>query len=183
MTEGIAISLDVKLTRHAKRGDGGLNLGFAVHPHGMPREIADAQLGDLFKMVLVPVDENDAPVQWKRGTSAPRKSADTVEGSPASSPNTESPQHEDPGPRSQGRGVSPEKRLVQQAAMCCSDPVFCNYLIGTHGAFIGTEEDAAAFVRDWCGVASRSQILLGTQAASRWDRLYSQFVAWREAAS
>jgi hypothetical protein len=180
MTEPQPIALDVKLTRHAKRSDDGLNLGFAVHPHNIPREVADAPLGQLYKMVLVPVDENDSPVDWKRGKSAtPKKSADiTIEGSldPVTATDKVHTQMTAPVPSTRaGRAhsVAPEKILVQQAAMCCQDPTFWNFL------GVENKEDAAHYVRSRCGVTSRNQILLGTHAADCWEAIYQNYLGWK----
>ena len=43
-----------------------------------------------------------------------------------------------------------------------------------------SEEDAAAkFIRGECGVFTRAEILLGTEAAEKWRKLHNYFVAWK----
>jgi len=71
------------------------------------------------------------------------------------------------------------KRLIQQVAMACKQPKFQTWvkecLDPNHeGGLVRTE----VLIREYCGVKSRSEILPGTEAARRWDRLYSRYVAW-----
>jgi hypothetical protein len=87
-----------------------------------------------------------------------------------------------PGPQSSGGRATPDKRLVQQAAMCCADPLFRKFLDRKYAGGIETEDDARDFVRGWCNVTSRAFIVPGTIAAIRWDELYSTFLAWKLAA-
>jgi len=70
-------------------------------------------------------------------------------------------------------------RLTQQAAIACKQPKFQTWvkqcLDPNHE---GGLERTEALIREYCGVKSRSEILPGTEAAQRWDRLYSRYVAW-----
>ena len=76
------------------------------------------------------------------------------------------------------RAASP-KRLVQQAAIVCRQPKFQTWvkqcLDPNHE---GGLERTEALIREYCGVKSRAEILPGTEAAQRWDRLYSRYIAW-----
>lgn len=77
------------------------------------------------------------------------------------------------------RTVAPEKRLVQQAGICCADPVFQRYL--RECRWIVTDENSAAStVRLCCDVKSRSEFIPGSLAGDRWEKLYGQFLAWRD---
>lgn len=77
--------------------------------------------------------------------------------------------------------VAPEKRLAQRAALMCIDPVFQKYLCDNFDLVNCNEEGAANMIRQICDVESRSQILPGSPAANKFDRLYGQFIAWRNA--
>lgn len=76
--------------------------------------------------------------------------------------------------------VALEKRLAQQAGICCSDPVFQKYL-RDYGYPVQDEASAAETVRFYCRVTSRAEILPNTSACKRWDKMYSKFIAWRDA--
>lgn len=82
--------------------------------------------------------------------------------------------------------VAPDKRLAQRAGILCADPVFQRWLRETNSAMRimneGTgEQRAAEIVRAKCGVKSRSEIIPGTPEAEAFDRMVSQFTAWKMA--
>ena len=72
-----------------------------------------------------------------------------------------------------------DNRLVKQACICCKQPVFQLFL-RTSGMPVHNTEEAAVAVRLICSVDSRSKIVPGSPAAIAWDKLYSQYVAWRD---
>lgn len=82
-------------------------------------------------------------------------------------------------PHSPRKPVAAEKRLAQQAGICASDPVFQRFLMEDRQITGPTEDQAAEYVRAFCRVASRSEIIPGTEAAARWDRLHGKFLAWK----
>lgn len=79
-----------------------------------------------------------------------------------------------------------ELPYAQQAAMRCNEPEFQRFLQenlpDSWAAGSVYEKDAAklaaAVVRVDCGVGSRSEIVAGTTAASRWEQLDADFYAW-----
>lgn len=72
-------------------------------------------------------------------------------------------------------------RLTKRAAMLSNDPLFLKYLQTTMpNKFFENAIGAAAHVRDFCHVASRKDILPGTEAATRLDLLESAFICWRD---
>lgn len=81
--------------------------------------------------------------------------------------------------------VAADKRLAQQAGICCSDPVFRAWARETYPEFMCRwshgcdEQNVTLLVRGLCGVETRADITPGTNAASRWDDIYSRFVAWK----
>lgn len=85
-------------------------------------------------------------------------------------------------PHKQRKPVAADKRLAQQAAICCTEPTFRKFLEEKHGYAPANEEDAAEALRDIIGVGSRSQIIPGTVFADRWDKIRGQYIAWKIAA-
>lgn len=78
--------------------------------------------------------------------------------------------------------VAPERRLTQQAAIACSKPAFWRFLGEIDGSLASRNaEDAASAVRFACGVDSRSEIIVGTPAGDKWEKLYGQFLVWEQA--
>jgi hypothetical protein len=75
--------------------------------------------------------------------------------------------------------VAPEKRIVQRIALACKDPLFQRFVAGDKQEHI-TEDSAAEYVRQYCGVASRSEIIEGSEAARRAHTLLEEFAAWRD---
>lgn len=68
-----------------------------------------------------------------------------------------------------------EMPLPQQIALRCGDKRFWDFILSTQRKFAGSSEDAAACVRSYCGVKSRSEIQPGTAAAEKWKRLDDQY--------
>lgn len=75
-----------------------------------------------------------------------------------------------------------ELPLAQQAALKCSDEAFQRFMVEMHEAEPG-DDGAAEAVRAYCGVASRSEIKAGTQAAGCWRDLLGRYRLWMEEAS
>jgi putative phage-type endonuclease len=75
--------------------------------------------------------------------------------------------------------VAPEKRIVQRIALACRDPLFQRFVAGDKQERV-TEDSAAEYVRQYCGVASRSEIIEGSEAARRAHALLEEFAAWRD---
>lgn len=67
--------------------------------------------------------------------------------------------------------------LPQRVALQCQDELFQRFLIVEGKA--RDEADVIDAVRAYCGVRSRAFILPGTQAAEKWERLLSRYVAWQ----
>jgi hypothetical protein len=84
-------------------------------------------------------------------------------------------------PQSDGEPVERRKfgelPLVTQAGIVCGEPAFKKYIEETYNW--GSEVDPANFVRKFCEVGSRKEIVGGTRAAERWAFLASAYMAWR----
>ena len=154
-----------------KQDKDGFVISFRLHPNDDHDEIARALLGSQWQMKLVPLDDDGNP-------------QDTGElDPPAPSPVREA--RADGGRQStasrSSHNVAPGKRLVQQAALCCKDPLFQRFLQENYDHTIAAVEDAAAFVREHCEVYSRSEIQIGTKSADLWDQLFGKYLVWRKA--
>ena len=177
-----AISVEAKLVRHSKRTDGGINIGLAIHPHGIPQALIDAQLGDRFMVALVQIDEHEQPIQ-RTDASAPVE-GDAPGPSTLAVVQTASASANGRGQPSPARKpVDPERRLTQRAAILCGDGLFQKYLNEHSPLGCGPcidKDDAKRIVCEICQVKSRKDIIPGTVAATRWDFLESSFVCWRD---
>ena len=67
------------------------------------------------------------------------------------------------------------RSLAQQAGALCASAVFQVFLD------CQTEQETIEAVRDACGVASRSEIRVGTPAGDKWLDLVARFHGWQEA--
>lgn len=76
--------------------------------------------------------------------------------------------------------VDADKRLAQQAGICCADPVFQKFLCWKFDYAKCDEKTAADIIRRSCDVASRSEIKPETEAALKWEKIYSSFIRWRD---
>ena len=69
-------------------------------------------------------------------------------------------------------------KLARLAGMLSKTPLFHRY-IELYG-LCGDEANAAGYIRDNCGVASRSQIISGAPSGYRFLELYDTFMRWRD---
>jgi hypothetical protein len=65
--------------------------------------------------------------------------------------------------------------LANRIGMTCNNPAFREWLYRAEG--IGGDGDVAYYVRLYCNVKSRAEILPGTDAAARWSVLETQYLA------
>jgi hypothetical protein len=73
-----------------------------------------------------------------------------------------------------------ELKSAMQAGIRCSVPAFWRF-IGENFTFRAapvSEEDAADFVRKYCGVSSRSALNLDPKAAAKWQELDARYMLW-----
>jgi hypothetical protein len=67
----------------------------------------------------------------------------------------------------------------QQAAIRCGDPLFRAFLEWKYKRLMRGEDDAAVFVRGYCRVKSRKEIIEGDKAADYWKVLEGCFDDWK----
>lgn len=165
-----AISIEAKLTRHSKRADGGLNIGLAVHPHGIPAEIRDAPLGTRYMVVLVELTDTEEP---KDRQVAQNSVAKQLEHKPLP----------DVARKVMPRRatVAPEKRLAMRAGILCTEPAFWRFINEQYERPCSNEAGAAEFIRFECQVASRAEIQPGTPEGEIFHRIDGQYEGWRRA--
>ena len=109
-------------------------VSFSLHPSDNSHELKDAVIGSQYRMTLVPIDQDGNPQDT--GEASPPVAASLVrEAGAGRTPSAAS---------RPSRKVAPEKRLVQQAALCCGDPLFQRFLAEHYDHTIASVEDAAA---------------------------------------
>ena len=77
--------------------------------------------------------------------------------------------------RVESGGPKRERTLPEKVWWRCEDKRFQEWLY-SKGRVTGSAGDAAQWVRQECGVTSRSEILPGTEAAARWVKLETQYL-------
>lgn len=151
----------------------GVVISFVVHPHDVPKGLAEAPLGSRYIVALVQVGDDEQPIQKEVMPDTPKLSKST-------------PTDARPLPAIKSAGAKRDKmdwRELQPAAQAgirCEDPVFKTFLLEKYpDDWHACEYNAADFVRHFCGVKSRSE--LSSKHASRmvWKQLDDQFLAWK----
>lgn len=87
--------------------------------------------------------------------------------------------HDEQAPPKERRRFS-ELPPSQQAALKCQDVDFRIWLTQTGRSIARNSEDAAAFVRLFCGVDSRSELDTNPEAAAEWQNLLRDFLTWAD---
>ena len=93
----------------------------------------------------------------------------------------EKPAHKPPPSAIPDKAGAARNKLAQRAALLCKDPVFHRFLEETQFCSIPvTEVEATGWLRTYCNVKSRSEIIWGSAAGNKWEDLFSQFIVWRD---
>lgn len=81
----------------------------------------------------------------------------------------------------------PEKRkpykASQIAGMMCNEPSFRQFITATYGEACPTAEDAAVWLRESCGVESRSYLDSNPAAAEIFQNIIREFDEWKKGAA
>ncbi len=72
-------------------------------------------------------------------------------------------------------------KLPQLAGMLSKTPLFHRYIETLHPQWAANEDIATEYIREHCGVSSRSQILPDTSSGDKFLYLYDTFMKWRDA--
>ena len=84
-----------------------------------------------------------------------------------------------PKPKAIRAPVAADKRLAQRAGMLCAELPFRKFLEEETNQPILSEEDAAIILRGICGVASRSEIIVGTAEGDTFEQLLGRYEGWK----
>jgi hypothetical protein len=72
-----------------------------------------------------------------------------------------------------------DMRLVNQAGMLCDELSFQRFITErAKSALLFSDEGAAEYVREYCGVRSRSDIRPRTPSGDRWTKLHDEYRLW-----
>lgn len=145
----------------------GKTVTFALHPAECPdshpfRGLGTGKSGQRFALVAVPVTDEE-------GDAVERLVADETAALPAPV---------EPAPASP---VEKERRpfsslpLSTQIALKCQDRAFQAWIMGIEGMEICDKEAAAGWVRAQCHVESRREITPGSEAATLWSKILTDF--------
>lgn len=174
----LAISVEAKLTGFAKRADGGVNLRFQVHPNDVRKELRDAPLGTRYVMALVEVDDDGLPVQRKDNEGETPVPAPLTAGPDGQAGRITSVSESRRGEPSPPKPVAADKRLSRRAGILCADQLYRKWLAKQSGLTEITKDEAAAHMRTYCGVTTRTHILPGTPAALKFEELEGRYKIW-----
>jgi hypothetical protein len=92
---------------------------------------------------------------------------------------TKAPAVADPKPKTPRAPVAAEKRLAQRAGILCAELPFRKFLEGEINEPVLSEEAAATALRKFCGVSSRSEIVVGTEEGHRFEQLLGRYEGWK----
>lgn len=121
----------------------------------------------------VPLESADAALETLGGLPRPDREAHCGIARLAKKPET---------PSRPERTTGPIPTLAQRVAIKCQDADFRRFLLVTRGPSNAAEistSAAAEYVREQCGVSSRSEIVPGSEAARKWEALEAEYIAWR----
>lgn len=170
-TKAREIAQHCEAKKHALRQtQDGIVVAFVLHPSDVPAALQLAPLGTRYMLALVEIGDDETPINRKDGEASGARPAKT-DTAPASAD----------APVRARKPVAADKRLAMQAGRAAGDPVFQTFLFES-GQITAKDEDTAAMaIRGICEVASRAEIVPGSPAAIRWERLRGQFLAWEHA--
>jgi hypothetical protein len=149
----------------------GTIVSFVLHPNEVPKALHDAAIGSRWMLALVEIGDDEKPKEVMQHQPGPLSELDkTPPGVAADTPR-------------RAVKVAPEKRLVQQSGILTGDPLFQVFLNVRHTTqrqnFTDPTEAAAYAIREYCGVTSRSEIIPGSPAAAKWEKLTAEFECWK----
>ena len=77
------------------------------------------------------------------------------------------------------RGEFDGQKAVRVAGLLCRDPDFWTWLHEDTQIIEATESEATDWLRDFLGVASRSELKVNKEARDRLEKLHKDFNAWK----
>lgn len=76
------------------------------------------------------------------------------------------------------RGEFDGQKAIRVAGLLCRDPDFWEWLHEDTQIIEATEKEATDWLRDFLGVASRSELKVNREARDRLEKLHKDFNAW-----
>lgn len=77
------------------------------------------------------------------------------------------------------RGEFDGQKAIRVAGLLCRDPGFWDWLHEDTQIIEANEEEATPWLRDFLGVASRSELKVNREARDRLEQLHKDFNAWK----
>ena len=74
----------------------------------------------------------------------------------------------------------PEDKPVQRSALLCKEPKFWEYLWDDGQIMDQSEADATAWLRDYLGITSRSELKTNTEAQQLFQKLEREYQSWKK---
>ena len=71
------------------------------------------------------------------------------------------------------------KSFAQQAVMLSHDEDFWNFLNNTRGEFIVNALKADTYIKEYCGIRSKAELVAGSTAGDRFKALQRDFQYWK----
>lgn len=150
--QAVAASVHFEAKKHAYRQtQDGVVISFVMHPGDVAATLATAPLGTRYVVALVEVSDDETPVSPEAQEQRTKPAKD----------------------RRPWSSLPPS----QQAAIRCNEGPFQDFIAERFGG-MPSADNAALEVRNWCGVASRSQIIEGSLPGRIWGDLERDFQFW-----
>jgi len=162
-----SISLEAKKDALSQRQSGDWKVSFTVQGTDMDTRLTQAPMGTRYAVVLVEIGDDELPVQ-KEAPAKPRQT------SPPSSP---------PGGVKRGKIDWRDMQPAAQCALRCNDATFRAFLTEEYSFRPrpggDATEQAAAFLRNWFGISSRSELSTDHKKRMLWKQFDDSFSAWK----
>lgn len=167
--------------KHAYRQtQDGIVVSFVIHPNDVPESLALAALGTRFMIGFAEIgdDERPKPNRAAKGedaadTASPRENEITKRAKIQAL--TDAKTAED---RAKPKRAFSDMSLSQQSGIRANDWRFQDFLEHEYPGVWRNLKDAAASIREICGVQSRSDLATDHNAANKWRVLNSKFETW-----
>jgi hypothetical protein len=166
-----AVHMEAKKDGLQQRQSGDWVLRLTVQATDMPMEVMQAPMGQRYVVALVAIGDNEEPASAVVAAASAAKPDAT--GRPA-------PVEESRVFKRNWVDLPPQ----QQAGIVSNDPVFWEFLstekrARINGCHIRSADDAAIYIRNYCGVKSRTELASNDEARSEWRDLMHTYRAWQ----
>jgi hypothetical protein len=178
-----------------RQSKNGIVLSLLLHPHEVPDALATAPLGTRYIAALVELGDDEQPIkrptkdndaariltQEERAEVRQLLTGERESALPAREGEFVSTLDKPDGSPSRTRKAWGDMSPAQQAGLLCGDPLFQQFLFQRCNITKPDKDEAAAAVREICGVKSRSEIGSLGAAGAKWRDLVADFRVWERA--